>query len=57
LKAVTTEQLTDNGEYEEILEDMRDECRKFGMHVVECVMLLGLFLLKAVHLNITFSLV
>ncbi|KEH36537.1 U2 snRNP auxilliary factor, large subunit, splicing factor [Medicago truncatula] len=29
-EAVTTEQLTDNGEYEEILEDMRDECRKFG---------------------------
>ncbi|GAU47747.1 hypothetical protein TSUD_387060 [Trifolium subterraneum] len=35
-QAVTTEQLTDNGEYEEILEDMRDECRKFGtlMNVV-----------------------
>ncbi|CAJ2648679.1 unnamed protein product [Trifolium pratense] len=35
-EAVTTEQLTDNGEYEEILEDMRDECRKFGtlMNVV-----------------------
>lgn len=34
LKAITTEQLMDNGEYDEILEDMRDECCKFGMHVV-----------------------
>ncbi|CAL5183413.1 unnamed protein product [Lathyrus oleraceus] len=35
-QAVTTEQLNDNGEYEEILEDMRDECCKFGtlMNVV-----------------------
>nr|XP_012568737.1 splicing factor U2af large subunit B-like isoform X2 [Cicer arietinum] len=29
-EAVTTDQLMDNGEYEEILEDMRDECCKFG---------------------------
>ncbi|XP_028775578.1 splicing factor U2af large subunit B [Neltuma alba] len=29
-KAVTADQLRDNEEYEEILEDMRDECCKFG---------------------------
>ncbi|RYQ82440.1 hypothetical protein Ahy_B10g101027 isoform D [Arachis hypogaea] len=29
-EAVTSDQLRDDEEYEEILEDMRDECRKFG---------------------------
>ncbi|KAJ1381908.1 U2 snRNP auxilliary factor, large subunit, splicing factor [Sesbania bispinosa] len=35
-EAITTDQLLDNEEYEEILEDMRDECCKFGtlMNVV-----------------------
>jgi hypothetical protein len=32
----------DNEEYQEILEDMRDECCKFGMHVI----LLAVFYLK-----------
>ncbi|KAI3466645.1 hypothetical protein Pfo_023308 [Paulownia fortunei] len=29
-EVVTTDELMDDGEYEEILEDMREECRKFG---------------------------
>ncbi|KAL1567350.1 splicing factor U2af large subunit A-like isoform X2 [Salvia divinorum] len=29
-EVVTTDELMDDGEYEEILEDMRDECQKFG---------------------------
>ncbi|XP_054801658.1 splicing factor U2af large subunit B-like isoform X2 [Prosopis cineraria] len=29
-EAITADQLRDDGEYEEILEDMRDECCKFG---------------------------
>lgn len=33
IKAVTVDQLNDDQEYEEILEDMRDECSKFGMCV------------------------
>lgn len=33
LKAITTDELMDNEEYEEIVEDMRDECGKFGMLV------------------------
>nr|AFK48456.1 unknown [Lotus japonicus] len=35
-EAITTDELMDNGEYEEIVEDMRDECGKFGtlMNVV-----------------------
>ncbi|KAL3615055.1 hypothetical protein CASFOL_040716 [Castilleja foliolosa] len=29
-EAVTTDELMDDGEYEEILEDMKEECQKFG---------------------------
>ena len=29
-QVVTVDELRDDNEYEEILEDMRDECRKFG---------------------------
>ncbi|KAL9263771.1 Splicing factor U2af large subunit A-like protein [Drosera capensis] len=32
-QVVATEDLSDDNEYEEILEDMRDECRKFGVLV------------------------
>ena len=31
IEVVTTDELMDDGEYEEILEDMRDECQKFGI--------------------------
>lgn len=30
VKVVTVDELRDDNEYEEILEDMRDECGKFG---------------------------
>lgn len=30
MKAITDDQLRDDEEYEEILEDMKDECSKFG---------------------------
>lgn len=30
MKAITADQLGDDVEYEEILEDMKDECNKFG---------------------------
>lgn len=32
IKAITADALVDNEEYEEILEDMREECSKYGMH-------------------------
>lgn len=31
IKAVTVDDLCDDHEFEEIAEDMRDECSKFGM--------------------------
>lgn len=31
MKAITADQLGDDEEYEEILEDMKDECSKFGI--------------------------
>lgn len=33
MKAISVDQLSDDQEYEEILEDMQDECSKFGMHI------------------------
>lgn len=39
-KAITADTLRDDEEYEEILEDMREECSKFGMyahHVFICL--------------------
>lgn len=33
MKAISVDQLSNDQEYEEILEDMQDECSKFGMHV------------------------
>lgn len=32
-KAITADQLGDDEEYVEILEDMKDECSKFGIHI------------------------
>ena len=32
MKVITADELMDDGEYEEILEDMKDEGGKFGIH-------------------------
>lgn len=32
MKVITADELMDDGEYEEILEDMRDEGGKFGIY-------------------------
>lgn len=32
-KAISADQLSDDEEYVEILEDMKDECSKFGIHI------------------------
>lgn len=34
MKVITADELMDDGEYEEILEDMKDEGGKFGMHTI-----------------------
>ena len=33
MQAISADQLKDDEEYEEILEDMRDECGKFGIYI------------------------
>lgn len=33
VKVITTDELMDDGEYDDILEDMRDEGGKFGMNI------------------------
>lgn len=37
MKAITADQLGDDEEYVEILEDMRDECSKFGIFFQTCL--------------------
>lgn len=44
-KAITTEQLNDDSEYEEILEDMKDECSKFGNYSTWFLFLANLVIL------------
>lgn len=35
IKAITADVLADDEEYEEILEDMREECSKYGMQIYD----------------------